>query len=580
MASETGQRRDKFAELREQAERLAKDRPDFSISESANILELIQELKIHQAELEIQNEELRRAHEELAQLHSEYVDLYDFAPCGYLTLSDKGIVDRINLSGVKLLGCNRKGLIGMGFSCLVATEYESEYYSTMKKARETGEKQGLELELLREDQTPLYVWADIRADRDEKRQVKQWRIAFADISSKIAAEQEKKRLESELQQARKMESIGHLAGGVAHDFNNILAAIVGASELLLDDLPEGTTMAKMALEIYNASLRGADLVRKILTYSQKAPQNIAKPVKIGDIANEAVELVRAALPSSTKVILDVESDSCVLGDPTQIHQVFMNLLTNSAQALESYDGTIEVSVSDVCFEKEYNRDAKKLHSGAYVKATVSDDGKGIPADIIENIFEPYFTASGQFHNTGMGLAVVHGIVESLGGDVFAESEKGRRTVFTVYLPVTKQPVLETIVEKEALGGTERILLVDDDTAIARFLSETLRRLGYAVTAITRAPQALELFGSKPDDFDLVVTDIAMPEMTGDKLVAAMIAIRPEIPVVICTGYTDKPTLQRAEHLGAKAFLKKPIRKQQLAKTIRKVLDGVGGGKAS
>ncbi len=580
MISETGIGRDKFAELREQAQRLLKDRPDFPERESADILELIQELKIHQAELEIQNEELRRAHEELAQLHREYVDLYDFAPCGYATLNSKGVIDRINLSGVKLLGCDRKGLIGSVFSTHVAVEYEDQYYSALQKAGETGEKQGLELKVAREGKTQIYVWTDIRADTDEKRQVKQWRIAFVDISSKIAVEQEKKQLASELQQARKMESIGHLAGGIAHDFNNILAVILGASELLLDDLPEESTMGKIAIQLYNASLRGADLVRKIQTYAKKAPATTAGPFKVGEIAEDAVELVRAAVPSSIQVVLDIQSDSCVLGDPNQVHQVFMNLLTNASQALESRGGTIDVKVKDIYFEQKYNRGAKNLHSGAYVKATVSDDGKGIPADIIENIFEPYFTASGQFHNTGMGLAVVHGIVESLGGDVFAESEEGRGSVFTIYLPVTKQQVSGTVVKNELPGGAERILLIDDDSAVAGFLSKALQRLGYAVTAITSAPQAVELFTSKPEDFDLVVTDMAMPEMTGDKLAAAMTAIRPGIPVVICTGYIDGPTVKQAKHLGAKAFLTKPVERRKLAKTVRMVLDSVCAGKTS
>jgi PAS domain S-box-containing protein len=383
---------------------------------------------------------------------------------------------------------------------------------------------------------------------------------------------DRKRMETNLQQAQKLESIGNLAGGIAHDFNNILSAVLGYTELALDDVQRGSHLEGNLQEIFTAGKRARDLVKQILAFARQSDAE-RKPIRVDTIAKEVLKLIRSTIPSTIEIREEIESRSLIMGNPSQVHQLLMNLCTNSAQSMEDVGGILKVDLIDVEHSIKTPLPLPELKSGDYIKLTVSDTGPGISPDIIDSVFEPYFTTKGVGEGTGMGLALAHGIVESYGGKITVDSELGKGTVFLIYLPITKKRENYRPNEKEELpSGTEKILFVDDELPIAKMGSQILERLGYQVTVRTSSDEALELFRSKPGDFDLVISDMTMPNMTGDELAMELIAFRPNIPVILCTGYSKKISEETAFEIGIKAFAYKPLVKSDLAKTIRKVLD--------
>ncbi len=372
---------------------------------------------------------------------------------------------------------------------------------------------------------------------------------------------ERKKLEAQLQQAQKMESIGTLAGGIAHDFNNILSPIILYTEMVLEDISEESPLRFSIEEIYRASLRAKDLVKQILTFSHQAEQDKI-PLIINPIIKEALKLLRASLPSTIEIRLNIEvEDVVVLADSTQIHQILMNLCTNAANAMRKRGGVLKVSLVD-------------LDPGQYIKLTVSDTGHGIEPAIMDKIFDPYFTTQEKGKSTGLGLSLVLGIVSTHGGHISAYSEPGKGTRFDVYLPLFDSYAIksETVSPEKLSKGDEHILLVDDEKIVVDVVQQMLERLGYQVTVRTSSIEALEAFRASMDKFDLVITDLTMPNMTGDKLAGELMNIRPDIPIIICTGYSEWMSKKRAEALGIKGFIMKPIVKSDLAKLIREVID--------
>ncbi len=393
-----------------------------------------------------------------------------------------------------------------------------------------------------------------------------------DISERVKAEKDKNELKSQLAQAQKMESIGTLAGGIAHDFNNILTSIIGYTELALTDVEKGTLIEENLQEVRQGGNRATDLVKQILTFARQGEKEL-RPLRVSLIAKEALKLIRSAIPTSIQIEQNIVSESSIMGDTTRIHQIFMNLCTNAAQAMEDDGGVLKVSLTDVGFDAGHTETQLSLKSGNYLELTVSDTGTGISPDVIQSIFEPYYTTKELGQGTGMGLAMVHGIVKSHGGEIAVESEVGKGTEFRIYLPVTKKATESIEYKTEDLPtGTERILFVDDELSIANMGRQILERQGYTVTIRTSSMEALALFRNKPDRFDLVITDMAMPHMTGDKFAVELMEIRPDIPVIICTGYSKRISEEQAAEIGIKAFTMKPLVMRDLANTVRKVLD--------
>ncbi|MDJ0783612.1 MAG: PAS domain S-box protein [Desulfosarcinaceae bacterium] len=396
---------------------------------------------------------------------------------------------------------------------------------------------------------------------------------YEDTTQKHLAEMDKKQLERQLFHAQKLESVGTLAGGIAHDFNNILASILGFTELALDDADSGTALESNLMEVYTAGKRARDLVKQILAFARQSGEE-RKPVQVSIIAKEALKLIRSTTPTSIAIDQQIHSNSLVMANPTQIHQILMNLCTNAVHAIENEEGTVSVHLKEVNLGDDHTAPLLELSPGPYLVLTVSDTGAGIPPNIMNAIFEPYFTTKEAGRGTGMGLAMVDGIVASYGGKITVESTPGHGTAFHIYLPITgRQEGSQHPIDAHLPTGTERILIVDDEPAVAQLGAQLLERLGYRVSFRTSSFEALELFRSRPTEFDLVISDMTMPNMTGDKLAVGMMEIRPELPVILCTGYNRRISEEMAREIGIKGFAYKPLVKADLARLVRSVLDG-------
>jgi len=386
-----------------------------------------------------------------------------------------------------------------------------------------------------------------------------------------------RRYEEQIKQAQRMESLRNLAGGIAHDFNNILFPIIGMSEMLMEDIPSDTPEYENTVEILKAGKRGRDLVKQILAFSRQTERRLL-PVRPHQILTEVLNLARATIPAYIRIAQDIEQDCGLLwADPTQIHQVAMNIITNALHAVEPSGGNITVKLKKTEVRNDKFPD-RQLEPGRYVVLSISDDGHGISPNHLSMIFEPYFTTKEKGKGTGLGLAVAFGIIKEHKGEIFVRSEPGKGTTFTIYLPVMNRSVDEKFATapEPCPTGDASILLVDDEEPIMRLEKQMLERLGYKVSAHASSMEALRAFGVRPDDFDLVISDMSMPNLTGDQLVKELKSIRPDIPVIICTGYSERINKTRAERLGINGFLMKPIVKSKMARTVRKVIDEAGG----
>ncbi len=398
-----------------------------------------------------------------------------------------------------------------------------------------------------------------------------------DITERKKTEKEKRKLEARLQQAQKIESIGTLAGGIAHDFNNILTSIIGYTEIVMDDLDEGSLTKRNLTEILTASNRAKDLVKQILTFSCQTEQNL-KPVQIGQVVVEVLRLLRASIPTTIKINQKIDDKPMtVLADSTMIHQVLMNLCTNSLHAMDDDGGTLDISLDPVFLDTDYTSKFHNLNPGNYLRLTVEDTGHGMTAEIKERIFEPYFTTKEHDKGTGLGLSVVHGIIKNHDGHITVDSEAGRGSKFQIYLPLLKTAVIKKVKEdsEPVTGGNENILCVDDEEQIIRMQHQMLERLGYSVTSRISSYEALEAFKADPNKFDLVITDMTMPNITGDKLAIEIKKTRPDIPIILCTGFSESISEERASEIGINHLLMKPVGKDDFVKIIRRELTKSG-----
>jgi len=381
---------------------------------------------------------------------------------------------------------------------------------------------------------------------------------------------QREQAEAQLRQAQKMEALGTLSGGIAHDFNNILAAIIGFTELVAEHTPKGSRDEHHLGRVMEASLRGRDLVRQMLTFSRSTSEE-KKPLLLSSVVSETVTMLRATTPTTIRINVNIQSESgLIFADPTQIQQILLNLCTNATHAMRDKGGILDVELSDFSVPPS---GGNGMTPGLYMKLVIRDTGAGIPPEIMEKIFDPFFTTKKIGEGTGLGLSVVHGIVKRSGGYITVESEPEKGTTFTVYFP-------KVAGEKEAIAraqdaiptGSEHILFVDDEEAIVEMGEEILAELGYEVTSRTSSTEAFALLKENPSRFDLVITDQTMPDMTGVELAKEILTLRPGIPVILCTGFSHLVDAEGATAAGIRAFAMKPLTKREIAKTIRKVLD--------
>jgi PAS domain S-box-containing protein len=394
-----------------------------------------------------------------------------------------------------------------------------------------------------------------------------------DISDLKAAQKEREQLKTQLIQAQKMEAIGTLAGGIAHDFNNILGAIIGYAEMALYDTKKDSMEHYNIDQVLRAGHRAKDLVKQILAFSRKSEQD-KNIILLTPIVEEALKLLRASLPTTIEIRHRIEpSLDAIFADPTQMHQVMMNLCTNSAHAMGDKSGILNVELHNVDLDLKKAAQYPELNPGPYVKLSISDTGHGMDSATIDRIFDPYFTTKEQDKGTGMGLAVVHGIIKGHGGGIRVQSTPGKGTCFDILFPVMGRQMESETEELKALPkGNEHILFIDDEETLIDLGKSMLKKLGYRVETRNRPDEALEAFGAAPDKFDLVISDMTMPGMTGDSLASELMKIRSDIPVIICTGYSERIDEQRAKDLGVKGLMMKPFTIRGLSKTVRDALD--------
>jgi PAS domain S-box-containing protein len=411
-----------------------------------------------------------------------------------------------------------------------------------------------------------------RALFDEHHQLMEYQAIGRDITEQKVAQNERNKLERQLYQAQKIEAIGTLAGGIAHDFNNILSAVIGHSELAMLYLPKKSKARQNLKKILDSAYRARKLVNLIQTISLEGEAE-PKPVQIHLIVNEALKLLRASLPATIEIHQHIAAESdTVLCDPGHIHQVVMNLCANAQYAMRESGGTLSLTLNTEDINSVTAAVYPDLHPGPYVKLTVSDTGYGMDQSTIERIFDPYFTTKEIDMGTGLGLAVVHGIVNSYGGKIIASSQPGKGTTFEILFPRMLDPIEEETEEFLDLPrGHERILFIDDEEILVDLGCEILQKLGYQVISTTSPDHALEVFRERPEHFDLVITDLTMPRLTGDALAGKLMQIRADMPIILCCGFNESISKERARDLGIRALEKKPLVIRELAATIRRVL---------
>jgi len=534
--------------------------------------ELERRVEMRTAELLITNEKLwnqiteRRQAEESLRKSEEWMRLIiESSPVGIHIVRD-GRYRYVNPAFVRMFGYESTDeVVGIPFESVYEPEHH-DLVSSMERAVAHGGEMSRRFE----------ARAVHKGGRSFDVSVWQAPVKFGpDLSTLgfVIDVSEEKQLRAQLLHVQKMEAIGTLAGGIAHDFNNILSVINGYVELALTQVAKNSELYSDLGRVRSAGDRASDLVRQILALSRKDDEE-KKPTLVAPIIKETLRFVRASIPPSVEIRQLIQPDErAIMAVPTQIHQIFMNLCTNAAHAMRESGGSLYVLFEWVTLGTNASSRHPDARPGPYCRLTVRDTGHGMPPDVMERIFEPYFTTKAQGEGTGFGLAIVHGIVANHGGFITVESKPGAGSTFQVFLPAIQQEAPRiSSPDEECPRGSESILCVDDEQHIACIMDGMLSRLGYRVVSCTDSEKALGIFCADPRAFDLVITAMSMPKLTGAQLVDEILSVRPDIPVIFCSGGTDVPIGQPAEPDGVRELIAKPFRKNELAATVRRVLD--------
>jgi PAS domain S-box-containing protein len=478
-----------------------------------------------------------------------------------------GAIRYVNPAFERISGFKREEVVGRSFLQLMQPHCGETVCNTLWETVSHGEVWSGHITEEARDGALREIETTVSPIRDSSGAVIYYVAAQRDVTHECS-------MERQLRQAQKMEAIGTLAGGIAHDFNNILAAIIGYTEMLLFKIPKDSPIRHNLEQVLKAGNRAKELVKQILAFSRQSEQEM-KPVQISLVVKEALKLLRASLPTTIEIRQNITGKmGMILADPTQIHQVLMNLCTNAAHAMRATGGVLEVGLGEVKLDGQMMEQCPELTPGSYLRLTVRDTGHGMDSMVMARIFDPFFTTKSPGEGTGMGLAVVHGIVKSHGGAIGVSSEPGVGTTFQMFFPRLPNDVVP--ISKSAVPvprGSETILFVDDEEALVEMVQQMLEHLGYDVVARTSSREALEAFRAQPHKFDLVITDQTMPQLTGVDLSREVMAIRPDVPVILCTGFSEIISPEKAKAMGIREFVLKPIITREIAVTIRKALEG-------
>ena len=513
----------------------------------------------------------KKAEEALRESEGKYRRIFENIQDVYFESSFEGIILEISPSIENMSQYKRDELIGRSLSDIYThPDQRGEYLNLIV---EKGKVNDLEISLTDKDGSkhPCSMTTSLLKD-DHGNPIKLVG-SMRNISERKQNEAEKKKLESQLRQAAKIETVGTLAGGIAHDFNNILGIILGNTELAMDDIPEWNPARQNLDEARTACLRAKELVRQILSFSRKSEVE-QKLFNLATVVAESLKLLRASIPTSVDIRRNIPNHiDAILGDPTQIHQIMINLCSNAADAMENEGGILEVTLENKEIDEDTASRYPELNPGSHVHLRISDTGVGIHPEVTARIFDPYFTTKDVGKGTGLGLSVVHGIVTSHHGGISVESEIGKGTTFNILFPaigghIKNKP--KTL--RKFSTGTERIMFVDDEESMVKLNQQRLEKLGYKVMGKTDPSEALAFFRADPEQIDLVITDMTMPHMTGDRLAEEILNIRPDMPIILCTGYSQRMSDERARELGIRKYIEKPIEMENLARSIREVFD--------
>jgi PAS domain S-box-containing protein len=511
--------------------------------------------------------EQRKVESELRVSEERFRAIAESSLDAIITADTQNKITFCNPAAEKMFGYTKEELLGQPGDMLVAERF--------RKQDRTAYKHILQKNMSRLAGSPIEACGLKKDRREFPVEISVTTYAIEDkiyFTSTIHDVSERIKFEEQIRQSQKMEAIGTLAGGIAHDFNNILAAIIGFTEMSAQKLEENTPLKRNLEQVLKSSYRARDLVKQILTFSRKNFEE-RKPIEISPIIKEALKLLRASIPTTIDIQVTIDRHPGMINaDPTQMHQILMNLCTNAAHAMSASGGVLAISLAPVFLDAREASLYQGLEPGAYLLLTVHDTGAGIDPAIIDRIFEPFFTTKEVGQGSGMGLAVVHGIVKSHGGAITVDSKPGAGTAFHIVLPQVEDR--KEAVQHKATAvptGSESILYVDDEAALAELGQEMLESLGYRVTAKKNSVEALEEFKADPRNFDIIITDQTMPAMTGFDLAKQAMDIRPDIPVILCTGHSDKVTQETAREAGIREFVMKPMTIQTLAETVRSAL---------
>jgi PAS domain S-box-containing protein len=529
------------------------------------------DLKSANDNLHKQIEERRQMADALQESEAQLRSLQDNIPVGLFRRSMDGHLLFANPKMVSIFGYDSQDEM-MQVPLRQFFDDPEQYDQVMGRFKTSENIQRHEFRYKRKDGTPIWGAVHLKRTIDPKSGDAHIDGAIIDITDRKKIEDDKHKLETQLRQASKMEALGTLAGGIAHDFNNILFAIIGFCELALEDAIQDTSQHDNLKEAITGAQRAAELVRQILTFARQTEIE-RHPLNLTPIVKESLKLIRATLPTSIQIRTELDANLTVLADPTQMHQIIVNLCTNASHAMGDSGGVMTITLSKVDTVPGNGHRGAELKRGPHACLRVVDTGHGMSPEILERIFDPYFTTKAQGEGTGMGLSLIQGIVRSLNGVICIDSAVGKGSTFDIYLPVLEKTDSAFHQDrKSVVGGREHILFVDDELFLTRMMSQMLSKMGYHVTPHNSPIEALEQFRHAPEQFDLVISDVTMPDMAGPDMAREMMKIRPDLPVVLCTGYSANITEKIASNIGVRDLLHKPLVRHELSTTIRRVLD--------
>ena len=516
--------------------------------------------------------------ESLENSEIRFRSLVETATDAIVSIDAKGSITHWNRGAENIFGYTAVETMGKDINMIVPANMQKAHTSARTRTLASGQlpHSGISREVvaLKKDGTEFPV--ELTLSRWQTGEGVFFTSIIRDITERKKQEQTRVMLQAQLNHAQRMEAIGTLAGGIAHDFNNILAAILGYAEMAQEDSLQGSIVKKDIDQVIKAGHRAKELVKQILAFSRQT-ESEKIPIQTATIVTEAIKMLRSFLPTTIDINKSIDPNAgLILADPTQINQILMNLCTNAFHAMEDVGGSLSISLKNRKLTQDDLLNEPQVQPGDFVQLSVGDTGAGIPPEIRERIFDPYFTTKEVGKGTGLGLSIIHGIVKSSGGIVSYQSQPGEGTVFHILLPaITNTDLPENSQEELVQAGNEHILFIDDEAMLAEMAKLMLERLGYRVTTQTNGIEALTTFRNSPDEFDLVITDQTMPGMTGGDLAHRLLQIRPSLPIILCTGYSSQISEEKAKSLGIKGFGKKPLAQKDIASLIRNVLDREG-----